>query len=225
MKIQALLLLSIILLSIEQSKCCWKSNQYWWRMIANELSNKTRCCYMVLSLYISNARMRWRLPLERHRILGWFVPRRQWHLCQSGWTQRRYAFDEDTLTRRHTHNDLVDLAGQVTITRDCLSTLNSGFRTDLPADRYEGCREASQDVRLGHYIFNNTIKELDIQRNHFDSTTFCYCFLDHRCNSSISIKSSVFSIALFAVLGYFVVANISRWVDQHHFDRLISLMY
>lgn len=79
----------------------------------------------------------------------------------------------------------------VTITRDCLSTLSSGFRTDLPADRYEGCREASKDVRLANYVFNNTIKELDIKREHFDSTTFCYCFLDHRCNSSTTLNPSI----------------------------------
>lgn len=78
----------------------------------------------------------------------------------------------------------------VTITRDCLSTLNGGFRTDLPADRYEGCRPASQDVRLAHYVFNNTIKQLDIRRDHFDSTIFCYCFLDHRCNGAMSMRPS-----------------------------------
>lgn len=89
----------------------------------------------------------------------------------------------------------------VSITRECLSTLNSGFRTDLPADRYEGCRPASHDVRLGHYVFNNTIKELDIRRDHFDSTTFCYCFLDHRCNGSISIKStSIWSCTFGAII-------------------------
>lgn len=84
----------------------------------------------------------------------------------------------------------------VTVTRDCLSTLNSGYRTDLPADRYEGCRPASHDVRLGHYVFNNTIKELDIRRDYYDSTTFCYCFLDHRCNSSTSITSSIWSCGI-----------------------------
>lgn len=87
------------------------------------------------------------------------------------------------------------ISASVTITRDCLSTLNSGYRTDLPADRYEGCRQASKDVRLAHYVFNNTIKELDIRRDHFDSTTFCYCFLDHRCNGSTSITSSIWSYA------------------------------
>lgn len=97
----------------------------------------------------------------------------------------------------------------VTIIRDCLSTLNSGYRTDLPADRYEGCRPASKDVRLGHYVFNNTIKELDIKREHFDQTTFCYCFLDHRCNSSTSINASIWSctigvgIAIMAALRMF----------------------
>lgn len=88
----------------------------------------------------------------------------------------------------------VFISASITITRDCLSTLNSGYRTDLPADRYEGCRAASKDIRLGHYVFNNTIRELDIHREHFDSTEFCYCFLDHRCNGATSIQSTISTI-------------------------------
>ncbi|EDV96672.1 uncharacterized protein LOC6558133 [Drosophila grimshawi] len=68
-----------------------------------------------------------------------------------------------------------------TITRDCLSALN--FRTDIPADKYEGCRPAAKDVRLGHYV-NHTIKEHDVKRDYFTETTFCFCFLDHRCNAA-----------------------------------------
>lgn len=92
------------------------------------------------------------------------------------------------------------ILASVTITRDCLSTLNSGYRTDLPADRYEGCRPAARDVRLAHYVFNNTIKELDIKRDHYDSTMFCYCFLDHRCNGSSTIKSSIWACIFGAVV-------------------------
>lgn len=48
------------------------------------------------------------------------------------------------------------------ITRDCLSSV-VGLRTDIPADRYEGCRPAAFDPRLANYV-NNSIKELDIKR-------------------------------------------------------------
>lgn len=48
------------------------------------------------------------------------------------------------------------------ITRDCLSSLK-GFRTDIPADKYEGCRKGAEDVKLGHYV-NNSIPQLDIKR-------------------------------------------------------------
>ncbi|XP_053660152.1 uncharacterized protein LOC128709193 [Anopheles marshallii] len=72
-----------------------------------------------------------------------------------------------------------------TYTRDCLSSLQ-GFRTDIPADKYEGCRPAAKDLNLAHYV-NTSIKELDVKRDHFDSTMFCFCFLDHRCNGAPAI--------------------------------------
>lgn len=47
------------------------------------------------------------------------------------------------------------------ITRDCLSSFKA-LRTDIPADHYEGCKPASTDLKLAHYV-NNTIKELDVK--------------------------------------------------------------
>lgn len=48
------------------------------------------------------------------------------------------------------------------ITRDCLSNFKP-FRTDIPADTYEGCRPAAKDVNLANYV-NNSIKEIDVKR-------------------------------------------------------------
>ncbi|XP_041972866.1 uncharacterized protein LOC121728698 [Aricia agestis] len=86
------------------------------------------------------------------------------------------------------------------ITRDCLSNFKA-FRTDIPADTYEGCRVAAKDVNLANYV-NNSIKELDIKRDWYDETTWCFCFLDHRCNSASHVSHS---IVLLCFLNIFVI--------------------
>ncbi|CAK1551923.1 unnamed protein product [Leptosia nina] len=88
---------------------------------------------------------------------------------------------------------------QKVITRDCLSNFRA-FRTDIPADTYEGCRAAAKDVNLANYV-NNTIKEIDIKRDWYDETTWCFCFLDHRCNGSSHVSNSIL-LSLFSIIVY-----------------------
>lgn len=89
------------------------------------------------------------------------------------------------------------------ITRDCLSSLRS-FRTDIPADHYEGCRPAAKDVRLAHYV-NNSIYELDLKRDYYDSTEWCFCFFDNRCNSSSAVYASVILTLAFSIFRIIVL--------------------
>ncbi|KAM3968274.1 QVR superfamily protein crim [Aphomia sociella] len=94
---------------------------------------------------------------------------------------------------------LIERKGAETvITRDCLSNFRA-FRTDIPADTYEGCRPAAKDVNLANYV-NNTIKELDLKRNWYDETTWCFCFLDHRCNGALNGSASIALLMLTGVV-------------------------
>ncbi|XP_055532152.1 uncharacterized protein LOC129722591 [Wyeomyia smithii] len=89
-----------------------------------------------------------------------------------------------------------------TITRDCLSALQA-FRTDIPADKYEGCRPAAKDEQLAHYV-NNSIKQLDVKRDYYTSTSFCFCFLDHRCNGALRSGATVWLAVSLLLLAFFV---------------------
>lgn len=103
--------------------------------------------------------------------------------------------------------DLCLILASEIITRDCLSTLKS-YRTDIPADKYEGCRHGTYDPKLANYV-NNSIKEINVKRNYFDSTMFCFCFLDHRCNGSSAISSSLIMLiaAPIVILINFLMRN------------------
>ncbi|KPJ12553.1 hypothetical protein RR48_06693 [Papilio machaon] len=87
---------------------------------------------------------------------------------------------------------------QEVITRDCLSNFKP-FRTDIPADTYEGCRSAAKDVNLANYV-NNTIKELDVKRDWYDETIWCFCFLDHRCNAASVVTNSFVVVTLSCIV-------------------------
>ncbi|XP_014487331.1 PREDICTED: uncharacterized protein LOC106751066 [Dinoponera quadriceps] len=87
------------------------------------------------------------------------------------------------------------------ITRECLSSVRS-FRTDIPADHYEGCRPAAKDVRLGHYV-NNSIHQLDIHRDYYDEVTWCFCYFDNRCNDAGSVAVSMLLLSLGIAVHYF----------------------
>ncbi|KAI1309486.1 hypothetical protein HDE_00118 [Halotydeus destructor] len=90
----------------------------------------------------------------------------------------------------------------VQVTRDCLSNL-VGFRKDIPADKYEGCRTAASQPKVAVYV-ENTVKELDLKRNYYSDTTYCFCEFDEWCNSAHGTKVNLVLIAVsFFALNYF----------------------
>ena len=79
------------------------------------------------------------------------------------------------------------------VTRDCLSNL-IGLRSDIPADTFEGCRQAAKS-KIAIYVDNN-IKELDLKRDYYDKVDYCFCGLDNWCNSGLTVKSSFVLLCL-----------------------------
>jgi len=86
----------------------------------------------------------------------------------------------------------------VLVTRDCLSNL-IGFRKDIPADRYEGCRQSAAQPKVAVYVENN-VKELDLKRNYYTDTTYCFCEFDEWCNSANTSKLNVLLVTVSLML-------------------------
>lgn len=152
-------------------------------------------------MQFSNSWLFRQFQLERNWLSWRIMSRRRWHLREDSGTQRRW---EKAMSMIHSwpSTENVFLASEI-ITRDCLSALVP-YRTDIPADKYEGCRQGTYDPKLANYV-NNSIKEINVKRDYFPSTTICFCFLDHRCNSSSTISSSmvlIFAAPLLALIKF-----------------------
>jgi len=92
----------------------------------------------------------------------------------------------------------------VQVTRDCLSNL-IGYRKDIPADQYEGCRTAAAQPKVAVYV-ENTVKELDLKRDYWSDTTYCFCEFDEWCNSAFTSNASLLLLTLSAMIGYILSA-------------------
>jgi len=97
---------------------------------------------------------------------------------------------------------IIDKKGSdLLITRDCLSNIMP-FRRDIPADRFEGCRPAATQPKLAVYV-ENSVNELDLKKDYFSDTTYCFCEFDEWCNHSSTVRTNyliVFAAALLSVL-------------------------
>jgi len=97
---------------------------------------------------------------------------------------------------------IVDRKGSnVLVTRDCLSNLIH-LRRDIPADKFEGCRPAAETKKLSIYV-ENYVKELDLKRDYWDQTTYCFCEFDEWCNNAskygISFITILFSVTIYVL--------------------------
>ncbi|CAG2103185.1 unnamed protein product [Medioppia subpectinata] len=97
---------------------------------------------------------------------------------------------------------IIDRKGSdLLITRDCLSNIIP-FRRDIPADRFEGCRPAATQPKLAVYV-DNSVRELDLKKDYFSDTTYCFCEFDEWCNHSLKMQSNyliIFTIALLSLI-------------------------
>jgi len=104
---------------------------------------------------------------------------------------------------------IIDRKGSdLTVTRDCLSNVIP-FRRDIPADRFEGCRPAAEQPKLAVYV-ENSVDELDLKRDHFSETTYCFCEFDEWCNHSTKTAHNLpllMTIALFCALVSHLILN------------------
>ncbi len=83
--------------------------------------------------------------------------------------QIKNGYNLGQLSCDKTHSFISEKRGSdILVTRDCLSNFE-GHRVDIPADKYEGCRPATKDAKLGQHSFNR-IKELDTKRYVVDSS-------------------------------------------------------
>lgn len=83
------------------------------------------------------------------------------------------------------------------MTRDCLSNIVP-FRRDVPADRFEGCRPAASQPKLAVYV-DNSVKELDLKKDYFEDTIFCFCEFDEWCNHQIAIRCNSLTLLTIAL--------------------------
>ena len=139
------------------------------------------------------------------------------------------------------HNRFVSLqvierkGADIMVTRDCLSNLES-FRVDVPADKYEGCRTASHDIKLGQHTYNR-IKELDTKRwvgdmlrrslsrsnpysigfyfrTYYDNTTWCFCDFDHWCNTGSNLRHASSTVIFISTLFVSCLTILMLWKDK-----------